>query len=144
MPATGIPARKFAENATIRQELVQMDILPNTAVSAPAAIQEATAGIIILTAIQGKLCAENVQRNPVLMDILQNIAASAPAEKQEARAGTIPPTAIQGKLCAENVQRKPVLMGIVVGLIGIAYWENRATQIQDVQEIVGTIILTEF
>ena len=121
-----------------------MDILQNIAASAPAAIQAATAGTMLATAIQGKLCAENVQRKPVLMDILQNIAASAPAEKQEARAGTIPPTAIQGKLCAENVQRKPVLMGIVVGLIGIAYWENRATQIQDVQEIVGTIILTEF
>ena len=75
MPATGIPARKFAENATTRQELVQMDMLQNIAASAPAAIQEATAGIIILTAIQGKLCVGNVKRKPVLVGIINCTAA---------------------------------------------------------------------
>ena len=70
-----IPARKFAENATIRQELVQMDILQNIAASAPAEKQEATAGIIILTAIQGKLCVVNVKQNPVLVGIINFIVA---------------------------------------------------------------------
>ena len=68
--ATAMPARKFAENATIRQELAQMDILQDIAASAPAEKQEATAGIIILTAILGKLCAVNVKGKPVLMGIL--------------------------------------------------------------------------
>ena len=69
MPAMGIPARKFAENATIRQELVQMDILPNTAVSAPAAIQEATAGTMLATDILEMLYAENVPLKRVLAGI---------------------------------------------------------------------------
>ena len=73
MPATGMPVRKFAENATIRQELAQMDILQDIAASAPAEKQEVTAGIIILMAIQGKLCAGNVKVKPVLMGILVRI-----------------------------------------------------------------------
>ena len=75
MPATGIPARKFAENATTRQELAQMDILQDIAASAPAEKQEATAGIIILTAIQGKLCEGHVKRKPVLVGIINFIVA---------------------------------------------------------------------
>ena len=70
MPATGIQARKFAANATTRQELAQMDILQNIAASAPAEKQEATAGTMLATAIQEKLCAENVPLKPVLVGIV--------------------------------------------------------------------------
>ena len=65
--ATAMPARKFAENATIRQELAQMDILQNIAASESADIQEA--GIILLTDIREMLYAENVPLKPVLVGL---------------------------------------------------------------------------